>query len=58
MTLMFTLLAVSVTVNITLCCVVRTYQDELRYVNERLNDWRANATLRDPKTGRYVKKGR
>ena len=58
MTLTFTLLAVSLTANITLCCVIRTYQDELRYVNERLSDWRHNAILRDPKTGRYVKKGR
>ena len=51
MTLMFTLLAVSVTANVTLIGVIATYKSELAH-------WRANAILRDPKTGRYVKKGR
>ena len=51
MTHTFTLLAVSVTVNVTLLGIINTYKGELAY-------WRANATLRDPKTGRYVKKGR
>lgn len=58
MTLTFTLLAVSLTANITLCCVIRNYQEELRYVNKRLTYWRRNAIVRDPVTGRYVKKGR
>jgi hypothetical protein len=58
MTLTFTLLAVSVTANVTLIGVIASYKEELRYLNERLKHWRHNAILRDPKTGRYVKKGR
>jgi hypothetical protein len=55
---MFTLLAVSIVVNLTLVAINNTYRDELRYVNRRLSYWRRNAILRDPVTGRYTKKGR
>lgn len=58
MHLCYPLLAVSVTANIALCCVIRNYQDELRYVYRRLAFWRSNAILRNAKTGRYMKKGR